>query len=30
VFPGMGHMGPITHADIVNAAIAEHLAAIPE
>jgi pimeloyl-ACP methyl ester carboxylesterase len=26
VFPGMGHMGPITHADIVNAAIAEHLA----
>jgi pimeloyl-ACP methyl ester carboxylesterase len=29
VFPEMGHMGPITHADIVNTAIAEHLAAIP-
>jgi pimeloyl-ACP methyl ester carboxylesterase len=26
LFPDMGHMGPITHADIVNAAIAAHLA----
>ena len=26
LFPGMGHMGPITHADAVNAAIAAHLA----
>jgi pimeloyl-ACP methyl ester carboxylesterase len=25
VFPGMGHMGPITHADRVNAAIEAHL-----
>lgn len=25
IFPDMGHMGPITHADIVNAAIAAHL-----
>jgi pimeloyl-ACP methyl ester carboxylesterase len=28
VFPEMGHMGPITHADVVNAAITEHLAAV--
>jgi pimeloyl-ACP methyl ester carboxylesterase len=28
VFPEMGHMGPITHADAVNAAIAAHLAAV--
>jgi pimeloyl-ACP methyl ester carboxylesterase len=28
LFPGMGHMGPITHADQVNAAIAAHLTAI--
>lgn len=28
VFPEMGHMGPITHADPVNAAIAAHLAAL--
>jgi len=27
VFPGMGHMGPITHADQVNAAIVAFLAA---
>jgi pimeloyl-ACP methyl ester carboxylesterase len=27
LFPEMGHMGPITHADAVNAAIAAHLAA---
>lgn len=27
VFPEMGHMGPITHADVVNAAIAAHVAA---
>ncbi|HEY0477618.1 MAG TPA: alpha/beta hydrolase [Kofleriaceae bacterium] len=27
LFPGMGHMGPITHADVVNDAIAGHLAA---
>jgi pimeloyl-ACP methyl ester carboxylesterase len=26
LFPDMGHMGPITHADVVNAAIAAHLA----
>ena len=26
LFPGMGHMGPITHADVVNTAIAAHLA----
>jgi pimeloyl-ACP methyl ester carboxylesterase len=26
LFPGMGHMGPITHADQVNDAIAAHLA----
>jgi pimeloyl-ACP methyl ester carboxylesterase len=25
LFDGMGHMGPISHASIVNAAIAEHL-----
>jgi len=25
LFPDMGHMGPITHADVVNAAIAAHL-----
>jgi pimeloyl-ACP methyl ester carboxylesterase len=29
LFPDMGHMGPITHADVVNAAIAAHLAAEP-
>jgi len=27
LFPDMGHMGPITHADAVNAAIAAHLTA---
>lgn len=27
VFPGMGHMGPITHADVVGAAIVAHLTA---
>jgi pimeloyl-ACP methyl ester carboxylesterase len=27
MLPGMGHMGPITHAAVVNAAIAEHLRA---
>jgi pimeloyl-ACP methyl ester carboxylesterase len=27
IFPDMGHMGPITHADVVNAAITAHLAA---
>jgi pimeloyl-ACP methyl ester carboxylesterase len=26
LFPDMGHMGPITHADVVNAAIAAHFA----
>jgi pimeloyl-ACP methyl ester carboxylesterase len=26
LFPGMGHMGPITHADAVNTAILAHLA----
>ncbi len=26
VFPEMGHMGPITHATTVNAAIARHIA----
>jgi len=26
LFPDMGHMGPITHSDVVNAAIAAHLA----
>lgn len=26
VFTGLGHMGPITHAALVNAAIAEHVA----
>jgi len=25
VFPGLGHMGPITHAALVNAAIVEHI-----
>lgn len=29
VLPDMGHMGPITHAEVVNAAIAAHLAAPP-
>jgi pimeloyl-ACP methyl ester carboxylesterase len=24
--PGAGHMGPLTHADVVNAAIVEWLA----
>lgn len=27
LFPDMGHMGPITHADVVNAAIAAHVTA---
>ena len=27
IFPDMGHMGPITHADVVNAAIAAHVTA---
>lgn len=27
LFPEMGHMGPITHADVVNAAIMTHLTA---
>jgi predicted GNAT family N-acyltransferase/alpha-beta hydrolase superfamily lysophospholipase len=27
VFPGMGHMAPITHASVVNAAIAAHIRA---
>lgn len=27
LFPDMGHMGPITHADVVNAAIVDHLTA---
>ena len=27
MFPEMGHMGPITHADVVNAAIVAHLTA---
>lgn len=27
-FPGVGHMGPITHAPLVNAAIAEHLRSV--
>lgn len=27
-FPGLGHMGPITHAAQVNAAIVDHLAAV--
>jgi len=27
VFPDMGHMGPITHAALVNAAIADHIRA---
>jgi len=26
LFPDLGHMGPITHADVVNTAIAAHLA----
>lgn len=30
LFPGMGHMGPITHADPVNAAIAAHLGDPPD
>jgi pimeloyl-ACP methyl ester carboxylesterase len=29
VFPGMGHMGPITHGAAVNAAIAAHVRAHP-
>ena len=29
IFPEMGHMGPITHADAVNAAIAAHLTPPP-
>ncbi|HJQ40833.1 MAG TPA: alpha/beta hydrolase [Thermoanaerobaculia bacterium] len=28
LFPDAGHMGPITHAPLVNAAIAEHLRAV--
>jgi hypothetical protein len=27
VFPEMGHMGPITHSAVVNAAIAAHVRA---
>lgn len=29
LFEGVGHMGPITHASVVNGAIAEHLRTVP-